>query len=105
MCAAGGVTVAASRSSDRYWATVPRFDDGDALWDVIFAQQLEGVVAKRLTDYVPGDRWRWVKTKSPSWPRRVLRVLEREGIGKARDRRRKTAVEGSSRVNAVSTGG
>jgi ATP dependent DNA ligase domain len=39
-----------------YWATVPSFDDAGALWSVVTAQQLEGVVAKRLRDpYVPGD--------------------------------------------------
>jgi bifunctional non-homologous end joining protein LigD len=70
------------------WATVPAFDDGDALWHVVIAQQLEGIVAKRLNDpYVPGDRRLWVKVKSPAWPRRTL---EREAMAKAHERRRRT---------------
>jgi bifunctional non-homologous end joining protein LigD len=53
------------------WATVPRFDDVEPLWTVVTAQGLEGVVAKRHRDpYIPGDRTRWLKTKSPAWPRR-----------------------------------
>jgi bifunctional non-homologous end joining protein LigD len=66
------------------WATVPSFDDADALWSVVTAQKLEGVVAKRLGDpYVPGDRKRWVKTKSAVWPRRER---EREAMGRRRQR-------------------
>jgi hypothetical protein len=46
---------------------VPAFDNGEALWQVVVDQQLEGVVAKRLADpYVPGDKRLWLKTKSPS---------------------------------------
>jgi bifunctional non-homologous end joining protein LigD len=73
------------------WATVPAFDDGEALWQVVTEQRLEGVVAKPLNSaYLPGDRRRWVKTKSPAWPRRDL---EREAVIKARDsRRRRSAV-------------
>jgi bifunctional non-homologous end joining protein LigD len=60
------------------WATVPSFDNAEVLWSVVTAQQLEGVVAKRLRDpYVPGDRRRWVKTKSEAWPRRER---EREAV-------------------------
>jgi hypothetical protein len=45
-----------------------------------------GRVAKRLRDpYPPGDRRRWVKTKSAAWPRREL---EREAFAKVRERRR-----------------
>jgi bifunctional non-homologous end joining protein LigD len=67
------------------WATVPSFDDAEALWSVVTAQRLEGVVAKRLGDpYVPGDRRLWVKTKSAAWPRREP---ERERIAKKRRRR------------------
>jgi bifunctional non-homologous end joining protein LigD len=74
------------------WATVPSFDDGDALWDVVVAQQLEGIVAKRKRDpYVPGDRRLWVKTKSPAWPRREL---EREAMARPRERHR-TRLAGS----------
>jgi ATP-dependent DNA ligase len=68
------------------WATVPAFDDGEALWAVVTEQRLEGVVAKPLdSPYLPGDRRRWVKTKSAAWPRREL---EREAFAKARERRR-----------------
>jgi bifunctional non-homologous end joining protein LigD len=66
------------------WATVPAFEDGEALWAVVVDQRLEGVVAKRLRDlYLPGDRGRWVKTKSAAWPRREL---EREAFARARER-------------------
>jgi bifunctional non-homologous end joining protein LigD len=62
------------------WATVPAFDDGEALWAVVTDQRLEGVVAKPLdSPYLPDDRRRWVKTKSPAWPRREL---AREGSRK-----------------------
>lgn len=64
------------------WATVPSFDDADALWAVVTAQRLEGVVAKRFRDpYLPGDRRLWVKTKSAAWPRRER---EREGMAQRR---------------------
>lgn len=66
------------------WATVPSFDDAEALWAVVIAQRIEGVVAKRLRDpYVPCDRRLWVKTKSAAWPRRER---EREGMAKRRKR-------------------
>lgn len=69
-----------------FWATVPSFDDAEALWSVVTAQRLEGVVAKCLpTRTYRATGRRWVKTKSLAWPRREL---ERETMAKARDRRR-----------------
>jgi bifunctional non-homologous end joining protein LigD len=71
------------------WATVPAFDDGEALWTVVTDQGLEGVVAKRLSDpYLPGDRRRWVKTKSSAWPRREL---EHESMQRRAERRKALA--------------
>jgi bifunctional non-homologous end joining protein LigD len=68
------------------WATVPRFDDGEALWTVVVERELEGVVSKRLDDpYLPGDRRRWVKTKSAAWPRREH---ERESMQRRAERRK-----------------
>ena len=43
---------------------VASFDDGPAVWDVIVARGMEGVVAKREREpYRPGARL-WVKTKN-----------------------------------------
>jgi bifunctional non-homologous end joining protein LigD len=79
------------------WATVPAFDDGQALWHVVTEQRLEGVVAKPLESrYVPGDRRLWVKTKSAAWPRREP---EREAVARARERQRRLRVQpGMSRT-------
>jgi bifunctional non-homologous end joining protein LigD len=47
----------------------PRFEDGEALWQSVCERQLEGVVAKRLSEpYRPGER-SWVKRKNPGWSR------------------------------------
>jgi bifunctional non-homologous end joining protein LigD len=58
-------------------AIVPEaFGDGEALFDAICAQELEGVVAKRLNEpYRPGAR-AWVKTKNREYWRYEI---EREG--------------------------
>jgi len=47
------------------WMTPRTFDDGEGLARVVAEQQLEGVVAKRLTSpYLPGRRsTAWVKAK------------------------------------------
>ena len=59
------------------------FDDGDALWEAVCEQRLEGVVAKRLDErYRPGERRR-VKRKNRGWAR-----YERE---------RETAIESALR--------
>jgi bifunctional non-homologous end joining protein LigD len=49
------------------WSTVPAFDDGAALWQVVCAQEMEGVVAKPRTGiYRPGER-RWLKVKNRAY--------------------------------------
>lgn len=47
------------------WVTTPAWTDGAALWEATAAQQLEGVIAKRLDSrYRPGRRSRgWIKAK------------------------------------------
>jgi bifunctional non-homologous end joining protein LigD len=58
------------------WHTPCAFNDGEALYEVVCTQGLEGVVAKRLsTAYRPDGRG-WVKTKNAAYWR--LRE-EREG--------------------------
>jgi bifunctional non-homologous end joining protein LigD len=50
-----------------YWQRPETFDDGDALFEAVFAHELEGVVAKRRnSSYRPGRRG-WVKTKNRSY--------------------------------------
>jgi bifunctional non-homologous end joining protein LigD len=66
------------------WQLCPRYDDGPALWHAIREHQLEGVVAKRLSEpYRPGER-SWVKRKNPEWPRFEA---EREAAIRERQRR------------------
>jgi bifunctional non-homologous end joining protein LigD len=49
------------------WHTPSAFEDGEALYEVVCVQGLEGVVAKRLsTPYRPHGRG-WVKTKNPTY--------------------------------------
>jgi bifunctional non-homologous end joining protein LigD len=46
------------------WRTNHVFDDGETLFDAVWRNGLEGVVAKRLTQpYKPGERG-WIKTKN-----------------------------------------
>jgi bifunctional non-homologous end joining protein LigD len=46
------------------WFTPDAFDDGPGLFAAVVKAELEGVVAKKLTDpYKPGERG-WVKTKN-----------------------------------------
>jgi ATP-dependent DNA ligase len=47
-----------------HWKTTHVFDDGEALFDAVWRNGLEGVVAKRLGQrYRSGERG-WVKTKN-----------------------------------------
>ena len=58
---------------------VATFDDGHALYQVVCAQGLEGVVAKREDEpYRPGER-SWVKTKNRATARFAE---ERDGVGR-----------------------
>jgi bifunctional non-homologous end joining protein LigD len=67
------------------WHTPSVFDDGEALYEVVCAQGLEGFVAKRLSSrYSVGERG-WVKRKNPAYWRLED---EREGW---RSRRRSLA--------------
>jgi bifunctional non-homologous end joining protein LigD len=66
------------------WSTVPAFDDGAALWQVVCAQQMEGVVAKpRNGTYRPGERG-WLKVKNRTYWKYEL---EREAAIEGRMRR------------------
>jgi hypothetical protein len=62
------------------WSTVPAFDDGAALWQVVCAQQMEGVVAKpRTGTYRPGERG-WLKVKNRAyWKYELEREAAIEG--------------------------
>ena len=63
------------------WRTPEAFDDGEALWEVVCAHELEGVVAKsRRGRYMPGERG-WVKVKNRSYWRYEM---ERESASKHR---------------------
>jgi ATP-dependent DNA ligase len=47
-----------------HWQTSEAFDDGEALFEAVCGQELEGVVAKRRSGpYLPG-RSGWIKTKN-----------------------------------------
>jgi bifunctional non-homologous end joining protein LigD len=47
-----------------YWQTPETFDDGEALFDAVCANELEGIVAKRRTSrYLQGERG-WIKIKN-----------------------------------------
>ena len=65
-----------------YWQTPETFDDEQALFDAVFAHELEGVVAKRGNSrYLPGERG-WLKIKNRNYWRYEM---ERESaINKSR---------------------
>jgi bifunctional non-homologous end joining protein LigD len=55
-----------------HWQTPEAFDDGEALFEAVCAQELEDIVAKRRNSrYQPGQRL-WVKTKNRSYWRYEL---------------------------------
>ena len=56
------------------WHTPPWFTDGEALWEVVCEQGLEGVVAKGLDSlYRPGERRGWLKVNNADYWRRPSR--------------------------------
>jgi bifunctional non-homologous end joining protein LigD len=56
------------------WRTNHVFDDGGTLFDAVWRNRLEGVVAKRLTQpYKPGEHG-WIKTKNKHYWRYPLEV-------------------------------
>jgi ATP-dependent DNA ligase len=59
------------------------FDDGPALWDVIVARGMEGVVAKREREPHPPGARLWVKTKN-----RATERFQEELAGATRRHRR-----------------
>ena len=66
------------------WRTPETFDDGEALWQAVCEQELEGVVAKtRSGRYTSGERG-WIKTKNRDYWRWEM---EREGALKLRRER------------------
>jgi ATP-dependent DNA ligase len=49
------------------WFVAETFDEGEALFEAVCEQGLEGIVAKRRSEpYRPGDR-AWTKTKNRSY--------------------------------------
>jgi ATP-dependent DNA ligase len=66
-------------------AHVPEvFGDGEALFDAVCEQELEGVVAKRLDEpYRPGER-RWVKIKNRDYWRFQIERESADWISRAR---------------------
>jgi bifunctional non-homologous end joining protein LigD len=65
-----------------YWTTPATFDDGEASFAAVQEQDLEGVVAKRLSSRYSASVRGWVKIKSRDYWRHEL---ERESaIGKRR---------------------
>jgi bifunctional non-homologous end joining protein LigD len=62
-----------------HWQTVPTFDDGAALFQVMCDRSLEGVVAKQAGEpYRSGERL-WVKTKNKAT---VRFAQELAGVGR-----------------------
>jgi ATP-dependent DNA ligase len=51
----------------RAWHTPAAFEDGEALYEVVCAHGLEGVVAKRLSSPYQPDGRGWMKTKNPAY--------------------------------------
>jgi bifunctional non-homologous end joining protein LigD len=67
--------------NDVRWQTPETFDDGEALFDAVCANELEGIVAKRRTSrYLQGERG-WVKIKNRDYWRYDM---ERESAINAR---------------------
>jgi bifunctional non-homologous end joining protein LigD len=59
-----------------HWSFTPSFADGEALWEVVEEQELEGLVAKPLGGlYRPGEHG-WLKVKNKAYWKYAL---EREG--------------------------
>jgi hypothetical protein len=65
------------------WHTPCAFDDGEALYEVVCAQGLDGVVAKRRSSLYRSDGRGWVKMKNPAYWRREE---EQEAWGRVRSR-------------------
>jgi bifunctional non-homologous end joining protein LigD len=64
-----------------HWSFTPSFSDGEALWQVVEQQELEGLVAKPLVGiYKPGERG-WLKVKNKSYWKFAL---EREAMAERR---------------------
>jgi bifunctional non-homologous end joining protein LigD len=60
-----------------HWSFTPSFADGNALWQVVEEQELEGLVAKPLGGvYKPGERG-WLKVKNKAYWKYAI---EREGM-------------------------
>jgi bifunctional non-homologous end joining protein LigD len=72
-----------------HWTLTPSFTDGAALWSVVEAQSLEGLVAKPLGSvYKPGERG-WLKVKNKAYWKYAM---EREAVfGRARTRQLATS--------------
>jgi bifunctional non-homologous end joining protein LigD len=72
------------------WFIAETFDDGEALFEAVCDQGMEGIVAKRRSQrYRPGDR-AWIKTKNKAYWRygeeleSLRRSLERRALGRQR---------------------
>jgi ATP-dependent DNA ligase len=83
-----------------HWATTPATDDSETLWRWACDQGIEGIVAKRLSEwYRPCER-RWLKIKNRDYWRYPLEVAAaRERISRRAWRpRTPTAALGATRV-------
>jgi ATP dependent DNA ligase domain len=63
------------------WRTNHVFDDGETLFDAVWRNGLEGVVAKRLTQPYKPDERGWVKIKNRHYWRYPLEVAGGSGSG------------------------
>ena len=66
------------------WATSETFQDGQALYDAVWQQGLEGVVAKKHAQAYKSGQRAWVKIKNPNYWRRELEI---EGVWRSAERR------------------
>ena len=66
------------------WATSETFQDGQALYDAVCQQGLEGVVAKKHAQAYKSGQRAWVKIKNPNYWRRESEI---EGVQRSAERR------------------
>jgi bifunctional non-homologous end joining protein LigD len=66
------------------WTTSETFQDGQALYDAVCQQGLEGVVAKKHAQAYKSGQRAWVKIKNPNYWRRESEI---EGVQRSAERR------------------
>jgi ATP dependent DNA ligase domain len=98
---AGGRSSESRGLAGPHWIVTPWFTDGEALWTVVEAQGLEGLVAKPLRSvYKPGERG-WLKVKKRAyWKYQIEReaIFERATKAKARGRQQSQRSRASTSV-------